>query len=389
MLFERAAGWLLGKVKFSVEGGSYEKLLNRCTDMGLTLAGLRPTPTGVTGWMPARDYKKIHRAALHCHCRTRVVKKRGLPFLLRRYWGRWGLLLGPAVFVALCLYLPGTLWCVRYYDVPQRYQQEIGATLAANGVYAGVRPTDEQLRRVRQIILLQSEELADVSLNFVEGRLVVEVSERTARPELEKHSPGDIVASKAGIIDHLDVAHGFAAVLQGQRVSEGELLVSGTYIDDKTGSVVITPAEAKVIARTEKIYTVNQPLHFVAHVPTGEVLEYRALLLGDRRLELGSMAQLPQLYSEKVRYEQLTVFGFALPAVLETRSVYPEEESEILLTEETAKNRAKFRLDRALAEDGRTEQVISAVYTGEMQGEEYVATLTVERLEDIALAIAK
>ena len=381
---ERIGGWLCGKIQFSAEGGAYERMLNRCPEMGLTLAGLQPTALGVRGWMPARDYKQIHRAARHCHCRTRVLRRRGLPFLLWRYRGRWGLVLGPVLFAALCFYFSGTLWCVRYYEVPWRYQVEVGSLLTANGLWPGCRPTEQDLARVRQTILMQSDNLADLALNFVKGRLIVEVEPRTQKPEIEQYAPGSVVAAKGGIIDRLEVEHGFAVVSIGQRVEEGELLITGTYIDEKTGNVVITPAQGLVVARTETVYQSAQPLQFTAHIPTGEVLEYHTLLIGGQRIPLSPQPKPPALFSEELRSEPLSIFGFALPAMLETRSVYPEEETEIELTEQQAAERARFLLDRALERESGTEEILERRFDGRLEDGVYQATLTVERLEDIA-----
>ena len=386
MLMERIAGWIFGKVQFSAEGGAYEKMLNHCTEMGLTLAGLQPTALGVKGWMPARDYKKIHRAAHHCHCRVRILRRRGLPFLLKRYRGRWGLLLGPALFLALCLYFSGTLWCVRYYDVPWQYQVEIDALLKENGILPGCRPTEQDLARARQTILMQSDTLADLSLNFIKGRLVVEVAPRTQKPDLEQYAPGSVVAAKGGIIDHLEVEHGFAVVGAGQRVEAGDLLITGVYIDEKTENVVITPAQGVVVARTETVYQSAQPLQFTAHIPTGEVIEYRTLIMGGRRIPLSLQPEEPVLFSQEVRSEPVSLFGFALPAVLETRSLYPEKETQIQLTEQQAAERARFLLDRALESESDTEEILQRSFDGQLTDGVFYATLTVERLENIAVS---
>ncbi len=384
MRMERLTGWIRGKVLFSAEGGAYEKLLNRCNEMGLSLAGLHPTPIGVKGWMPARDYRQMHRAARHCHCRIRVVKKKGLPFLLRRYRGRWGLVVGPALFATLCLRLFGLIWCVRYYEVPEKYQQEISRALSENGVLVGSRPTEESLRRARQVILMNSEDLADVSLNFVRGRLVVEVSERTAQPDPQRPAAGSIVAAKDGIIEEIEVRHGFAMVFKGQRVEEGELLVTGTYVDEKTGNIIITPAQGSVIARTETAYEITQPLQFTAQVPTGEVQNQYHLLIGGKRIPLGVYEDPPAGSEVETASEPLELFGFALPAMLEASSVYPTQEIEISLSAEQAEQRARFLLDRALSSGTAGGEILSRSFSGELSEGAFSARLVVERLENIA-----
>ena len=387
MKMERIMGWVKGKVLFSAEGGAYERLLNRCNEMGLSLAGLSPTAFGIKGWMPARDYRQIHRAAHQCHCRVRIIKRKGLPFLLRRYRGRWGLIVGPALFLILCARLFGLIWCVKYYEVPTKYQQEIDQALAENGVLVGSRPTEEMLRRARQVILMNSEDLADVSLNFVRGRLVVEISERTKEPDPLRPGAGSIVAEKGGIIEQVDVRHGFSAVIKGQRVEEGELLITGTYIDEKTGNIVITPAQGTVIARTETAYEITQPLQFVAKVPTGKVYHQYHLLIGGKRIPLGITQDFSENSEVQTVCEPLSIFGFSLPAMLEVSSFYPTQEMEISLTEEQAQSRACFFLNRALSSDDENGQIISRDFSGELVGDAFCARLVVERLENIAVEV--
>lgn len=383
---ERMISWIRGKVLFSAQGGAYEKLLNRCSEMGISLAGLHPTPFGVQGWMPARDYRKIHRAAYRCHCRVRVEKKRGLPFLLHRYRGRWGLVVGPVLFALVCARLFGLIWCVRYYEVPEQYQQEIDRALAENGVLVGSRPTEDSLRRARQVILMNSQDLADVSLNFVRGRLVVEVSTRTQQPDPQRPAAGSIIAEKAGIIEQIEVKHGFAVVTVGQRVEEGELLVTGTYADEKTGSLLITPAQGTIIARTETTYEITQPLQFTAQVPTGETKKRISLLISGREIPLfggdGREGEIVQTACEPI-----SIFGFALPAMLKISTAFPTQEMEISLSAEEAESRARFSLDRALAAEGDTDQIVLRNFSGQLQDGAFVGRLVVERLEDIAFEI--
>lgn len=383
MLAERAAGWLLGKVQFAADGGAVERLLNRCSESGLTLAGLCPTPTGVTGWMLARDYRRIHRAAVHCHCRVHILRRRGLPFFLRRWRGRWGLPAGAAVFLALCLWLPGLLWCVRFYRVPASYQREIRRALYDCGIIEGCRPGGAALRRARQQILLRSQDLADVSLNFVRGRLVVEVSLRTPQPAAQRGAPGDIVAARAGIIERISVQQGFAVVAVGQQVSAGELLVTGSFFDDKTGNTVTTAASASVVARTQKSYLVSLPLQSAVLVPDGAPRVVRALLIGGRRIPLGGQQPPPENSIVQLRRTPLTAAGFALPAVLEQRFAYPRRAVAVTLSLPQAEAQARLRLQQALAQDGRTVQMIGSAFAGAAEGGVYRASLTVERLEEI------
>ena len=325
MLMERIAGWIFGKVQFSAEGGAYEKMLNHCTEMGLTLAGLQPTALGVKGWMPARDYKKIHRAAHHCHCRVRILRRRGLPFLLKRYRGRWGLLLGPALFLALCLYFSGTLWCVRYYDVPWQYQVEIDALLKENGILPGCRPTEQDLARARQTILMQSDTLADLSLNFIKGRLVVEVAPRTQKPDLEQYAPGSVVAAKGGIIVYVYLLAWICGGRCRQRVEAGDLLITGVYIDEKTENVVITPAQGGGGCPYRNSLPIGAAIAVYRTHSHGGGHSIRISIMGGRRIPLSLQPEEPVLFSQEVRSEPVSLFGFALPAVLETRSLYPKK----------------------------------------------------------------
>ena len=341
-------------------------MLNHCTEMGLTLAGLQPTALGVKAGCRRGITKRSIAphitaiagsgscAGVDSHSCSSGIAGDGVFF-----WGLLFFLHSASIFPERCGVCGITMF---HGNIRLRLTHYSRRTASCRDA----RPTEQDLARARQTILMQSDTLADLSLNFIKGRLVVEVAPRTQKPDLEQYAPGSVVAAKGGIIDHLEVEHGFAVVGAGQRVEAGDLLITGVYIDEKTENVVITPAQGVVVARTETVYQSAQPLQFTAHIPTGEVIEYRTLIMGGRRIPLSLQPEEPVLFSQEVRSEPVSLFGFALPAVLETRSLYPEKETQIQLTEQQAAERARFLLDRALESESDTEEILQRSFDGQL-----------------------
>lgn len=175
---------LLGAVQFSAQGGDYERLLNTCMVMGLDVTRVCATPFGFTGWIPARQYKTLHRPARSCRCRVKIERRRGLVFRFYRYPNRTGLAVGAILFCLLCSWLQGCIWTVSYYNLNADTATKLALLLQQNQVTRGSRPTTESLATVRQKILLEDGSYASLSFNFVKGRLIVEATPAQMKPAI-------------------------------------------------------------------------------------------------------------------------------------------------------------------------------------------------------------
>ncbi len=177
-------GWLLGRVRFRAEGGDAEKLLTACAGQGIPVSGVRATALGFTAWTPARCYHRLRPLARRSHTRVRLAKKQGLCFVLLRWRGRWGLVLGPLVLAAVLAFSGNVVWAIRFDGLPAAQQIQLRSQLLQAGIWEGAWLRPDSLDAARQELLAQNEEYSWLTLNFYRGRLVVEASQLRPAPEL-------------------------------------------------------------------------------------------------------------------------------------------------------------------------------------------------------------
>ena len=197
-MIDRMLGWMLGQVRFTVQGGRAEWLLNQCADAGIPLSGVRAVPGGLAANVPVRCYPQLRPLARHAHSRVRVQKRRGLWFRLRRLRGRWGLLIGPLLMLAVIGFSGHLVWAVRFSGLDGRQQVQLRQTLYELGVQEGSWIDPDEVEGLRSRLLAARPDYAWVTLNFYRGRLVVEGSESNSSEIAASDGPTDLVAAADG-----------------------------------------------------------------------------------------------------------------------------------------------------------------------------------------------
>ncbi len=113
----------------------------------------------------------------------RIRKKTGLFFLLRPYLRRRGLWAGLLLFVPLLFWSQGLVWAVDASGLTTGQQARAASVLRETvSLMPGSIVTQEKLA-AGEYALLQSGEFSWVSLNFLDGRLVLEAAEAKPVPE--------------------------------------------------------------------------------------------------------------------------------------------------------------------------------------------------------------
>lgn len=335
-----------GTVEFLAQGGLYERLITACAEAGVPLHGLRAAAGGFTAWVPLRYYRQLYPMARRYHVRLRAQKKAGLCFWLRRYRGRWGLVLGPAVFLLVAALLQNLVWSIRFVGLNEEQQAAVGRVLYSMGISEGTAVTQQLLEAAGQAVMSGQDGLGWVSLNFIKGRLVVEGAPAIPAPAIEPNDPVDLVAAADATLLWLKVQEGYAVRQAGQTVAEGEVLVSAVK-EDRDQNPIQSHARAAVWARLEKSYECAQPLEYTATFATGRLGECCRLRAAGRQLTLwdttGGLAG-----QTRVTHAPLTVFGFALPVTVENTLLAECQPQTVRLSSRAAREFARYACQSAL-----------------------------------------
>lgn len=333
------AKWF-GAVRFLAQGGQYERLITACVGAGIPLQRMQPAAEGFTAWVPLRYYRRLYPMARRYHVRLRARKKMGLCFWLRRFRGRWGLAIGPAVFLLVVCLLQNLVWSIRFVGLSEAQQAQVGRVLYAMGVSEGAAVTQPMLEAAGQAVMSGQAGLGWVSLNFVKGRLVVEGAAAIPAPAIEPNDPVDLVAAADATLLRLEVQEGYAVRQPGQTVAEGEVLVSAVK-EDREQNPIASHARATAWARLEKSYECAQPLEYTALFATGRLGESCRLRAAGRQLTLwdntGGLAG-----QARTSHAPLTLFGFSLPVTVETTLLAEQQPQTVRLSSRAAREFARY-----------------------------------------------
>ncbi len=193
---------------------------------------------------------------------------RGLPDLGRRMLQRPGVPVGILLGIVL-LWLSGQyVWDIRISGVETLSRREVLDTLASCGFSVGTPLRGFAADRLENRVLLEDRRIAWISVNRRGTVAYVQVREAVYPPAPTEPAPANIVASRPGVIERVELTRGNILVAAGQTVDAGQLLVSGLY-DSQTVGVRAVCAEAHIYARTTRREVVEIPLRAQARSPSG------------------------------------------------------------------------------------------------------------------------
>lgn len=307
--------YLIGYVKFSVKGEFPERLFNQLATRNISVWNMRRNKATITACISAKDYLKMREYRGKNRVRTRVLKRFGLPFILKRYRLRVGFAAGLLFYITTLVIMSGFVWNITVLGNDKISSAEITSALKELGLSEGVRISKLDTELLRTRLALKVDGIAWSSINIEGVRATVNISEALGT-EKSDNRPCNLIAERDGVILGLEVTEGSIAVKTGQTVAAGDLLVSGiTEYKDSTAS--IGPSTGAVYARTSRTLTVRADFNQTETVcsdkiHTRSVLSFFGLKIP---LYLGSLKGDFDIESEEKVYQS---GGMYLPIKLTT-----------------------------------------------------------------------
>ena len=257
--------FLSGSCTVSVPAVHRTVAMNLCMQMGLQYTHFTWCEDGSVRFSClASSARRFLAACRACDIEVEILAYRGLPKMAMQLGKRAGLVVGAALAIALVVLSGLFVWDVQVSGNETLTEGDVIEELRACGFGVGSYLPTLRVREIENRVLMASEKIGWLSIN-TEGTVArVQVIEHIAgETDREDTSlkPANLVAAQDGQIEYLELYRGNVVVTTGQAVKKGELLVSGLY-DSKMGSFRYTRAAGRVMARTERILTVEIPFLF-------------------------------------------------------------------------------------------------------------------------------
>ena len=225
---------IFGYVRIEVEGYYIERFINICTNNKILIWNLK-REKGVKLYLNIgiNDFKKLGIIAKKTNCKVRILRKRGVPFLLNRYKKR-------KIFaIFLILILVGIIISSKYVWnvdilVKDNFKLEnIEEDIKSLGIKRGVKKDTIDTSKVINELRLKRGDIAWVGIDIEGTSVKVNIVKADNPPDVvNKSDYCNIVASKAGIIQRIIAQNGTAVVKEGDNVQKGEVLIAG-YMEGK------------------------------------------------------------------------------------------------------------------------------------------------------------
>lgn len=242
-----------GYLTLCADGPFCERLLNICMHRSMPIWDIKYLGNSrVIFKTDIASFLKIRTPARRTRSRIKILKRHGLRFILHRYRKRRWLALGLIPLLVFLWYTSTHVVGITIFGNVRIETTAIMSALNECGLSVGTRTSSISPDSIRNNMMRKLDELAWIGVNANGGRVYIEVVERLEKDKgIEKDGIAcNLVASKDGEIEHLEIREGQQLVKIGSGVCAGDVLVSG-IVDDANNGFRFVKARGEVFARTK------------------------------------------------------------------------------------------------------------------------------------------
>lgn len=377
---------IFGYGEVFAEGEYVLSLINLCMTYNLPYGKVYRTSGGVCFLFRLGILKTLEELCRKRNIIIQIRKKGGLPIWIYKHRKRYGLAVGMVIAVFMIVFSQKFIWRIDVTGNETIPTSEILKVLDGQGLYAGSYIKKLNTDRIQNKILYESDKISWISINISGNIASVEIRERERSDTSENEkSPANLVASKSGKIEYLQIMHGNANVKSGDIVSEGQLLVGGIF-DSHIDGYRLTRAEGKVFARTTAEFYVQIPYEYEEKVYTRKEYCDEYLNFFDFSIKILKKGGNSYAFYDKIhRVESYSFFDGGVLPISKSKDIYLEYTTRISKRSiEAAEELAYFELSQKMSEFSDDAILIRKVIMPEIGEDFFALRCVVECIEDIA-----
>lgn len=321
--------FLFGQVNFNAEGSFPERFMNLTSQYGISLWNVKKDDNNLSANCMASEYKALRQVAKKTFMRLHLKRKKGFPFILKKYKKRKGLLVGFATFFVIIYLFSLRIWVINISGLENLHKEEINNTLIELEIEPGFNAKNVNSSLVENSLMKKYNNISWVSVNVIGSRLDIEVKEKTDPPKiLKKDQPCNIKASMDAYITRIEVYSGNPEVHVGDAVQKDQLLVNG-ILEDAFGRNTLCHANAKIFAQTKRTFKTQVPLISEENVRTGKLKKRKTLRLFGIKIPLSIFSPINGNYEKEESDNNLTALNEVLPIGLHKELWYEYKSEKI------------------------------------------------------------
>ena len=318
---------IFGYVKVEIEGYYIERFINICQNKKILIWNLK-REKGVKLFfnIGIKDFKSLKQISRKTNCKIKIIRKKGMPFLLHRYKKRKIF----AIFLVLIFFFIYTssryVWNIDVNVENDLSIENIEKDLYNLGLKRGIRKASIDTDKIINEIRLKRNDISWIGIDLKGTNAIIKIVKADEKPDLIDSSDYcNIVAAKSGVITNIIAQNGTALVATGDQVNKGDVLIAG-YMEgkytDKRYVHSLGEVQAKIkYKKSEKIYlnqdilkeTGNQEKKFQIKFNNFQINFYKTLsnfkiydtIYKEKKLKIFSNFYLPISVMEITNKEQI------------------------------------------------------------------------------------
>lgn len=252
--------YILGYVRVTVEGYYIERFINICNNNKILMWNVkRDKGVKLYANIGIRDFKKIIQISKKTQCKTKVIRKRGLPFILNRYRKRKIFAILLLILITLIIISSNYVWNIEIQIEDKSELSGIEEEVKNAGLVIGKKKSEIDAKEIINQIRLNRSDISWIGIEMKGTNVIIKIVKSEEAPTIiNENDYTNIVASKNGVITKITAQNGTAKVAVGDIVQEKTVLIEGTMTGKYTDTRYvhsIGEVEAKVwYTKSKKIY---------------------------------------------------------------------------------------------------------------------------------------
>lgn len=299
---------LFGYVRMEIEGYYVERFINICTNQNILIWNLK-REKGVKLYLNIgiQDFKNLSQIARKTNCKVKILKKKGIPFLLNRYKKRKIFALFLVIVICAICVSSKYVWNVEIKVEDNLTLENIEQDIEEAGITRGILKSNIQTEKIINELRLKRDDIAWMGIDIEGTNVIVSIVKADESPAILDNSDYcNIIASKSGIITKITAQNGTALVQVGDTVQQGDILIAG-YMEGKYTDTRYVHSLGEVEAKVWYEKTKEVKFKENIYTETGETENKYELNFNQYKLKLYKNVSKFELYQTNIEEQNLKI----------------------------------------------------------------------------------
>ena len=388
MLIKILLKYILGYVRISVEGYYIERFINICTTSKILIWNLKRVK-GVKLFLNVgiKDFYEIIKIAKKLKCKVKIIRKRGMPFIINKYKKRKIFFITLIIITILIGISTNYIWNINI-EIEENFEIEnIEQDIKDAGLEIGMNKNKIDTQEIINKIRLKRNDVSWIGIELKGTNAIIKIVKAKEAPEIiDEKDHSNIVSNKSGIITKIIAQNGTALVKVGDKVEEGQILINGIMEGKYTGiRYVHSLGEVEAITKYKK--TKKIPLKTTEKVNTGKKETKYKIKINNFQINFYKTLSKFKFYDTIETEKKFKIFSnLYLPISIIKITNQEFEEIEKQYTVEEATEIGTRELEQEIEQEIGTGKNIVGKNAEVAETEEYVeVSVTYEVIENIGM----